>query len=169
MEIKDCFKVGYVAKTHGLKGEVTIVFSDALAQRITQSLWLEVNGSLVPYFIETISDRGDQAFVKFEDVSSPEQAKALKGCSVYLSRKSRPTLARSEFYDDEVLGFQVEDTTVGPLGTIRQVIQVGPNRLLSVDYQNKEVLIPVNGPFIKSLNRSRKKMTVELPAGFLDI
>jgi 16S rRNA processing protein RimM len=33
----------------------------------------------------------------------------------------------------------------------------------------KEVMIPVNGPFVKSINRTKKTVTVSLPEGFLDI
>jgi 16S rRNA processing protein RimM len=57
----------------------------------------------------------------------------------------------------------------GVLGLITQVTMAGPNKLLSVDYQGKEVLIPVNSPFIKSINKSKKKVNVDLPEGFLDI
>jgi 16S rRNA processing protein RimM len=50
-----------------------------------------------------------------------------------------------------------------------QVEQAGPNKLLAIDHNGKEVLIPVNGPFIKGINKSKKKITVTLPEGFLDI
>jgi 16S rRNA processing protein RimM len=30
-------------------------------------------------------------------------------------------------------------------------------------------MIPVNGPFITSINKSKKKINVALPEGFLDI
>jgi 16S rRNA processing protein RimM len=49
------------------------------------------------------------------------------------------------------------------------VIAAGPNKLLVVEHKGKEVMIPINGPFIKSVNKSRKRITVELPDGFLDI
>jgi 16S rRNA processing protein RimM len=48
-------------------------------------------------------------------------------------------------------------------------MEAGPNRFLVVDHKGKEVLIPINGPFIKSVNKSKKKITVELPEGFLEL
>lgn len=169
MDIDSCYKIGYVAKTHGLKGEVTIVVSESIPIPKTTSILVEVNGTLVPYFIQSVSDRGDKAFVKLEDVDSPEQAKALKGCSLYLPKKVRPQLDRGGFYDDEVIGFEVEDEKLGLLGQIREVVQIGPNRLLAIDRPAKEILIPIQGPFIQSVNKSKKKVKVDLPAGFLDI
>ena len=121
------------------------------------------------HVIESFSDRGDKTFFKFEDIDTTENANELKGCSLYLPKTIRPKLKRGEFYDDEVLGFQVEDKTLGLLGTITEVSPTGPNRLLTLNYNNKEVLIPVNGPFITSTNKTKKLIKVDLPEGFLDI
>jgi 16S rRNA processing protein RimM len=169
MEKVSCFKVGYIAKTHGLKGEVTLVYTDVAELESAKCVFIELKDNLVPYFIEQISSRLDKAFIKFEDVNSLEAATALKGCSIYLEKSVRPKLKRGEFYDDEVIDFIVEDETLGLLGSIKEVVQSGPNRLLSLDYLGKEVIIPVNGPFILSLNKSKKKIIVQLPDGFLDL
>jgi 16S rRNA processing protein RimM len=52
---------------------------------------------------------------------------------------------------------------------VREVFESGPNRFLMIDWHEKEVMIPINGPFIKSINKSKKKISVELPEGFLEI
>jgi len=169
MNKETCYKIGYVAKTHGLKGEVTLVITEAVDLSKIKSLFLEIRDNLVPYFIGTLSDRGDKAFVKFEDVNTLEQANVLKGCSIYIEKAARPKLKRGEFYDDEIIGFQVYDENAQPLGVITEVVQSGANRLLTINYLGKEVLIPVNGPFITSINKSKKQIVVELPAGFLEI
>lgn len=169
MDLSSGFKIGYVSNTHGLKGEVTVTLGDSPPLSEVSTIFVEVRGSLVPHQVERISDRGDKAFVKFEDVDTHEQAKGLKGCSLYLPRTDRPVLRRNEFYDDEIIGFSVEDQHLGTLGKVARVEVLGMNRLIAVQVNNKEVLIPVNGPFIKSITRSRKKISVELPNGFMDI
>ena len=170
MDINDCIKIGYVSKTHGLKGGVTIVLNPASpGLDELESIFIEINGTLIPYTVEEYSDRTDKAFVKFEDVNTPEKANELRGCTLYFPKKSRVKSGKGDFYDDEVVGFEVEDVNLGVLGNIREVLQLGPNRLLAVDGPSKEVLIPVNGPFIQSINKSKKKFSVDLPEGFLDI
>lgn len=164
-----CYKVGYIAKVHGLKGEITVVITEMIDVSALKSFFIDVNNNLVPYFIQEISDRGDKAFVKLEDINSVAQAETLKGCSLYLPKEMRPKLNRGEFYDDEIVGFQVVTETDEPLGTINEVVPSGPNRLLSINYLGKEVLIPTNGPFIKSVNKTKKKIVVQLPHGFFDI
>ncbi len=169
MDKDSCFKIGYVSKTHGLKGEVTLIITEGVDLELYKSVYLEIKNNLVPYFIERISDRSDKAFVKFEDVNTPEQAALLKGSSIYLEKTVRPKLKRGEFYDDEVVNFAVENENGEPLGIIKEVVQSGMNRLLALDYLGKEVLIPINGPFIISVNKTKKKIVVQLPDGFLDI
>jgi 16S rRNA processing protein RimM len=169
MNKQDCYSIGYISKTHGLKGEVTAVFTEPIELDSVESVFIEMKGSLVPYFIQSFSDRGDKAFLKFEDVNTAEQAANLKGSALYLNKTVRPSLKRGEFYNDEVVGFVVEDETEGKLGLLKQVIQSGPSRLLEIDYNGKDVLIPVNGPFIKSVNKSKKLIKVTLPEGFLSI
>jgi 16S rRNA processing protein RimM len=170
MNIDSCYKIGYVAKTHGLKGEVTFIPAPECPDltEIT-SFFVEQRGNFVPYFIESVSMRGDQAFIKLEDVNDQNAASALKGCSVFSPKSERPKLARGEFYNDEVIGFEVTDKQLGSLGNVHEMEEAGPNRFLVLIYSGKEVMIPVHGPFIKSVNKSRKQITVELPEGFLDI
>lgn len=169
MNKQDCYSIGYISKTHGLKGEVTAVFVVPIDLDSVKSVFIEMKGSLVPYLIQSFSDRGDKAFLKFEDVNTTEQAANLKSSALYLSKTVRPSLKRGEFYNDEIVGFTVEDETEGVLGLLKQVIQSGPSRLLEIDYNGKDVLIPVNGPFIKSVNKSKKLIKVSLPEGFLNI
>jgi 16S rRNA processing protein RimM len=168
MTIDDCFKIGYISKTHGLKGEVTAVFEVEMEWNGLTSLFLDSKGSLVPYFVEKISGTIDKPFIKFEGVESYEQALTLKGRGIYTVKSARPKLKRGAFYDDEVIGFTVEDKNVGLLGPVIEIQSQGANRLLSISYGPKEILIPINAPFITSLNKTKKLIQVELPEGFLD-
>ena len=171
MEIDSCFKIGFIIKTHGLKGEVTISLHEDAPEDLSSihSIFLEKDKRLVPYFIQSISNRGAKAFVKFEDVDSIEESEKLIKQTVYLQKSARPKSGRGEFYNDEIIHFKVIDETAGSVGNIVEIMQAGPNKLLVVDHDGKEVLIPVNSPFITSINKSKKVVTVNLPEGFLDI
>ena len=171
MDLSSSYKVGYVLKPHGLKGEVTISLeADAPDFSEVESIFLEKDNRLVPYFIESISIRDTKAFVKFEEVDSMDDAQAISKRALYLPKSTRPKSGRGEFYDDEVVGFDVEDESAGHLGKVTAVVDAGTNKLLVVvSALGKEVLVPVNGPFITSINKSKKKIAVSLPEGFLDI
>ena len=168
MNFEECFKIGYVSKTHGLKGEVTAVFEVEIDWKDLTSLFVDTKGSLVPYFVERISGTAEKPFIKFEGVHSLEGASMLKGCSLYTPKSVRTKLKRGEFYDDEVVGFEVEDKNLGLLGQVQEVQNQGANRLIVIINKSKEILIPINAPFITSLKKTKKLIQVELPEGFLD-
>ena len=158
-------------KPHGLKGQITMMLEDDAPTDLysLDSVFLEQNNRLVPYFIETVSGQGNKVFLKFEGIDSAEAAKMISRLSVYISKSLRPMREGAEFYDDEIHHFEVLDIHLGLLGKIDDVVAAGPNRLLSLKYQGKEVLIPTNGPFIKSIDKTKKRIEVELPEGFLEI
>jgi len=171
MTTDTCYKIGYILKPHGLKGQVTLSMDPEAPEDFShlETLYVEIREKLLPFFIESISLKGNKAFLKLEEVDTPEEARSISKSAVYLPKSSRPKSGRGEFYDDEVIGFEVLDTVLGPLGKIIGIVQAGPNKLLSLDFQGKEVLVPLNSPFIEGVNKSRKKITITLPEGFLEI
>jgi 16S rRNA processing protein RimM len=168
MKKESLVKIGYVMKTHGLKGEVTLNLApDAPELSVKDVLMVDQNGGHVPFFVQQISINGNKVFLKLEDVNTFEQASQLKGCSIFIEKSKRPKLKRGEFYDDELDGFEVVDKTHGSLGSVTKIISQGLSRLLEVGERN--LLIPINGPFITSISKTKKKIEVELPEGFLEI
>ncbi len=169
MTIEDCYKIGYVSKTHGLKGEVTAIIETDVDWSDLKSLFIDLNGSLVPHTVEKISGTAGKPFIKLESIQSIEKASLLKGCSLYILKSVRPKLKRGEFYDDEIVGFLVQDKDLGIIGQVKGIQSQGANRLLAIIHGPKEILIPINAPFITSLSKTKKIIRVELPDGFLDL
>ncbi len=172
MNIDSHYKIGLVMKSHGLKGEVTVSLDEDAPVDFSslQSVFLVgKDNRLVPFFIESISVRGEKAFVKFEDINTPEAATEISKRHMYLPKSSRPKSGRGEFYNDEIIGFEVWDETHGSLGLVTDIVQTGANRLVGVDNNGKEILIPIDSPLITSINKTKKKISVNLPDGFLDI
>lgn len=170
MKVESCFKIAYIVRTHGLKGEVTLsLLPECPSLGDLEMVFLQVRNQLVPYSISSQSTKGVKAYVKFESVDSLEAAEALTGCSLYLPKDSRPDLPRGAFYGDEVIGFEVVENNLGYLGKVKEIQDFGTSRLLVVADAGKEIMIPLNGPFVKRANKSRKQITVELPEGFLEL
>jgi 16S rRNA processing protein RimM len=171
MNIQDCFKIGYIQKPHALKGEVTVLLEPDLPFDFGEipSLFLDLNNNLVPHSIEAVSINGTRAIVKFEDIDSHAAANAICKRHIYVPKSTRPRSGRGQFYDDEVIGFEVEDEAHGILGNVATVVHAGLNRLLSVEGGGREILIPLNSPFITSINKAEKRISVSLPDGYLEM
>ncbi|WP_246230548.1 ribosome maturation factor RimM [Mucilaginibacter humi] len=55
MKIEDCFRIGSVLKTKGLKGEMQMyVDFDNLADIEFNALFIQIGGKLAPFFVESI-------------------------------------------------------------------------------------------------------------------
>lgn len=171
MKAGDVYSIGKITRPHGLKGEVTLSFNHEAPADIAslEVLYLVQAGSLVPYFVDTISAKGAKAYVKLHEVDTLDGASGLSGFEVFLPKADRPEPGESEFYGDEVIGFEVTEGEGANLGAIQEVAQSGLQRLLVIRNGEKEILIPVNGPFITNVDREQKTITVDLPEGFLEI
>ena len=82
---EDVYQIGRIGKPHGVKGEVLFHFSDDVFDRAeSEYLILEVDGILVPFFMEEYRFRSDEtALVRFCDINTQEQARQLTGSDVY--------------------------------------------------------------------------------------
>jgi 16S rRNA processing protein RimM len=171
MDSDKYFKIGYILKPHGLKGEVTVSVDAEFPRDVDarQPLFILTGKDFVPYFIEKLSVSGEKAFIKFDDIDSVDSASKITKKALYFPKALRAKSAKGEFYDDEVVDFEVTDSDLGYLGKVGEVVFAGSNKLLAVLHDTREILIPVNSPFITSVNKSKKQIRVTLPEGYLEI
>lgn len=169
----DCYQVGHITKTHGVNGELVLFLDvdDPTEYADLDSVLLEVKNELIPYFIESLAIvKGSRAIVAFEDVDTIEQAERLINCGAFLPLDNlEPITDETRFYFHEIVGYQVVDATEGPLGIVRGVYAMNAQDLIAMDYQGKEVLIPINSDIVPTINRAEQKLNVVLPDGLLAI
>lgn len=166
MNIDSCYRAGYVIKRHGLQGEVKVHLESALPEKL-ESIFLNIDGRLVPFFIEDISTHRSEAVIKFEDIGTPDQADSLAHREVFIPKTLKPRPAKKDFELAELIGFQVFEGT-NSLGKVVGANDHALNPLLVVNHLSKELLIPVNDHFIKKIDKAKKAIVVELPDGFID-
>ena len=169
----DCYQVGHITKTHGVSGELVLFLDvDQPAEYANlESVLLEVKGELIPYFIESIAIvKNSRAIVAFEDVDTFEQAERLINCGTFLPLDNlEPITDETRFYFHEIVGYQVIDAEAGALGTVRGVYAMNAQDLIAMDYQDKEVLIPINSDIVRTVDRANQQLNVVLPDGLLAI
>lgn len=169
MDKSKVYKAGYIARTHGLKGGVAVnLLPGDLPAQIT-SCWLDSAEGLEAFEVEDFSARPDLAFIKLSGIDTIEAARALRGRSLFLKKSARPKAPKGTFHDDEVTGFRVEDKSAGEIGTISSVSRQAGRGFLMVKQGRREIIIPLDGPFITAILPTLKTVQVDLPDGFLDI
>jgi 16S rRNA processing protein RimM len=170
MTTDECFRLGKITKPFGFKGQVVFFLDvdcpDDYAE--LDSVFVEVKGLLVPYFIQDIVINGNKATVTFEDLS-PQEANALVGCDLYLPLDVLPQLDGNRFYYHEVIGWRVVDSVKGDIGTIASVIDYPAQALFQIMKNDKEILIPVIDQVIDKVDREEKTMFITAPNGLIDL
>lgn len=171
MKLKDCFQLGYVEKPLGIHGEIIIVIDadDPGYYKNIKSLFMLLNGVLVPYIVESIKIQGNKGVVKLEAVQSHQEAMKFKGVEIYLPDTLLPQLHDGQFYYHELIGLQVMDEKLGMLGTITAYYDLPNNDLLAMEYLGKEILIPLNDAIVRKVNLATHQLVTALPDGLLDI
>ena len=149
---EEVYKIGRLGKSHGVRGEVSFLFDDDVFDRVDADyLILDIDGILVPFFIEEYRFRSDTtALMKFEGIDTQERARELTGCDVYFPRN----LAASD--DDSIswsaiVGFDIIDAS-----TEKSIGRIGH-------------LIPASEDLITQIDQQAHTITMHLPAGLLDL
>lgn len=172
MNKSECYEVGYVIKTHGLHGEILVQLDvdDSEEYKGLESMFIEINNRLIPFFIESFHLQGKgKAIVKLEEIDHIDTAQPLKGKKLFLTLDCLPELEDGEYYLHDVIGYQVVDKNLGPLGKITCYHTETAQTLLEMEYQNHEILIPVFDEIVLDANHTDKILNVDLPHGLLDV
>ncbi|MFZ9981095.1 MAG: ribosome maturation factor RimM [Cyclobacteriaceae bacterium] len=169
MKPKNLFKAGYISRTHGLKGEVTANLEKVVLPGEVIKVFLESDGQFTEFEAEHFSARPDKAFIKLSGIDTIEQAQALRGSTLFLIIPERKSSAATEFYDEEISGFHIDDLELGRVGRVEKILNLPGNRLIECNRDGKTFLIPVNGPFIQKIDRRKKTISVNLPDGFMEL
>jgi 16S rRNA processing protein RimM len=172
MNKQDCYLLGYIAKLHGFKGEVSLFLDVSFPDEYQKLdvIFIEINDNLTPFFIQSykLQTKGF-ATIKFEGINDENEAKKILRKSVFLPVSTLPELTEKNFYDHEVVGFELIDDTFGLVGKIIQIIDLPVNPLIQVDANGKEVLIPFVNDLIQNVDRENRKLHVKTPEGLLAI
>lgn len=170
---------GYLAvarlrKPHGLKGEAVVwVLTDepdevlAVGRRLVpiDDAGRPIGPALV---IERSRPYHRQWLIKFADV---HDRTAIEGWRERLFGAPADELrapANDELYVHEVPGFEVMVAgTV--IGTVTELMEVPGGPLLAIDVGGREVLVPFRRPIVVAVDRERRTVLIDPPAGLLEL
>jgi 16S rRNA processing protein RimM len=166
----ECYQIGYIVKTHGLKGELIVQLDvdDPDDYTELESVFLEQKGSLIPFFMSGFSLKGTRAIARFKGIDSIDEAKELIGSKLFLPLNQLPKLPEGRYYYHDLVGLDVFENDQ-KIGTITAIYQPSSQHLASVEIKDKEVLIPIEDDIFTLVDFKTNRANVNLPDGLLDI
>lgn len=170
MRFDECYHLGNVVKTHGLQGEVILFLDvdDPEYYKKLESILVEMNGKLIPFFIQSIQVNQSRATVKLEEVDNVDSASDLVGKDVYLPLERLPQLKEGQYYFHQLVGMEVlNDQQL--IGVVKEVYHLATNDLMGVDHNGTEVLIPLEDEIVLKVDLEKKQIITQLPDGLLNV
>lgn len=171
--LKDNFTfAGYISKTRGIRGELHICLKDIESEIIEpgESVFVEINGTLVPFFVSEITPKGKTAVVCFQFVDSLKEARKISGNNIFLSKAVIKKHNKSIPADPEkYVGFNIIDIRNPLKGKIEEFIYHPFNPVFRVTSDDTEFLIPYHTDLIVSIDKKGKTIKTDLPEGLLNI
>lgn len=165
------FKIGKLAASFGLKGELVLQHSlgNKTALKGLETIFIEQGkDNLMPYFISSTSIKNDaEVFVKLEGINAMETARKLTPKEVWITEDDFKKFA-AKAAPISMLGFHLFNEQED-LGEIIEVIEQPHQVLCTILLDGKEALIPIHGESLDKIDQKNRRVHVTLPDGLLDI
>jgi len=171
MTIEESFYIGYITKTRGLKGEMQLFFEfEDYLDLDFDVLFVEMNKKLVPYFVDNLKiQKNSTAYLNLEDVDHIDKAQPLIKKKVYLSLDKMPERDPDDFRYTDLVGYLVIDEQEGEIGELIHVQEMPQQFMATVEFEEKELLFPLNDDLIVGIDPEEQVLVVNLPEGLVDL
>ena len=142
---EEVYKIGRLGKVHGIKGEISFLLDDDVFDRVDADyLVLDVDGILVPFFIEEYRFKTDVYFPRA------------------LAESDEDNLSWAE-----MIGYSLVDAQSGQkIGTIAAVDDSTINILFELEDGR---LIPASEELITNIDTQKHQIEINLPEGILEL
>ena len=153
-------QVGYVARAHGLRGEVRVHLHAPESTVLLDVETIFVGGQ--ERRIESARPANGAVLLGLEGVHDRDAADALRGQTVEVERAAIP-LADGEYLLQDLPGCAVVDAAGAPVGVVVEVMNGAQPILVIHDTGGRERLVPAVPAFVHSVDAAARQVVVELP------
>lgn len=168
--ITDYFKVGEIASTHGLKGDVKVFPTTDDINRFKGLKECVIRTKKRELAVEVTNCKfvGKFAVLKFKGFDDINDVEQFKHCGIYVAREDAVDLDEDEFYVADLIGVDVFDEDDNKIGILTEVIPTGANDVYTIqksDDENDTVLVPAIKDCIKSIDIENNRMVIHMMKG----
>ena len=171
MTKEECFNLGYISRRVGNHGDLAFVLDvdDSSRYKKLESVFIEINNSLIPFFIKKLAVSGSFCTVTLDGLDTLERADELVKSGLYLPLSFLPPLTGKKFYYHEMPGYLAIDKTYGELGIVKGILDFPNQAVFQIIKDKNEILVPVKDDFIVNIDRTLRILSLDAPEGLIDI
>ena len=165
-------RVGVIANTHGVRGEVKIYATTDDIRRFKKlkECFIDTGKEKIPVEVESCKFFKEMPILKFRSMDQMGDVEGFKGKDLLVSREHAVKLKKNEFFIVDLVGLSVESDEGMPVGILTDVLQTGANDVFVVKTEaGDEVLIPFIEQCVPEIHPETGKIMVHLLPGLLDL
>jgi 16S rRNA processing protein RimM len=164
--VNDLLEFGYVARAHGLKGEVAVHTHDPASEvfsQVDRVVCRPRSGGEKTLEIDDAREgpKGD-VLVFFKGVRTREAAEALVGATLLAHRDELDEPEEGEFFQGDLVGLTAKSPEGETLGTVKELAETGPvPNLVITGGPRGELMIPFAEDFVVEVKLDEKLIVVK--------
>ena len=166
----DCRHIGTLVKLYGYKGEFVLAKDEDIVIETEdwESVFIEIDGLLVPFFIDKIINPSEvTAIISFDGIKLEDKARKFLNMEVF---QVLSLVSNQEIIDtDKLNGYKVIDHKVKYIGIVDGILNYNQNLLLRIINEKKEILIPLVEKIIININHKKQEIYINSPDGLFEI
>ena len=168
--MEDLFRVGVIANTHGIRGEVKVfpTTEDPNRFKKLKEVLLDTGKEKLPLEISSVRFFKNLVIVKFKGIDNINDIEKYKGKDLYVTRENAIPLKEDEYYLADILGADLYTEDGKEFGRLKDILETGANLVYVVMHEGKEVLLPVIPDCVKEISVEEKKVVIHLMKGLLE-
>ena len=169
--MEDLLRVGVIANTHGIRGEVKVFPTTDEKERFKdlKKVIRDMGKEQKVLEIQSVRFFKNLVILKFKGIDNINDIEMYKGKDLLVTREDAVPLEEGEYFIADLLDLDVYSDEDEKIGVLYDVMQTGANDVYVVKTEEgKEILLPAIDECILDINLEESRMTVHIMEGLLD-
>ena len=168
MSNKNFLEIGLFVGVHGVKGEMKLKSYTDIPENIFSYKELFAENSNKPINLVFVRKVKNSFICRIENIITRNEAEKLKGLKLFINRNKLSKLSDDEFYQVDLLDFQVYNLKRESFGSIISFNDFGGGLLVEVNINGKVFYLPMSSNFLKDINYVKKEVVLNLDLNFIE-
>jgi 16S rRNA processing protein RimM len=161
-------EIGLFIGPHGIKGEVKVKSFTEIPENLFVYEEFFLGNQTKPIKLKLVRKVKQNLICIVEDIKTRNEAEKFKNLTLYVKRDNLPLLNDDEFYQRDLLNFDVYNLERHNLGFVTSFNDFGGGLLVEVEKNKKRFYLPIGKPFLKDINYKDKEVILNIDLGFIE-
>lgn len=160
-------EIGSILGPHGINGQVKIKSFTEVPEGMFLYKNLFIGNEQKPIKIKLVRKIKHNLICTVENIKTRNEAETIRNLILYVKRDEFPLLNDNEFYQRDLLNFEVFNLKRESFGFIISFNDFGGGQLVEVENLNKRFYLPIGKTFLKNINYQDKEVILDIDIAFI--